>query len=193
MQLAVTNHGGEGLLLDGGRAQLNAVQDGGVQDVETSVDAVADELDRLLDETINAGRVVGLVHNDTVVGGLLDLGDNNSALVAVGLVEFGQLLERVFAGDIGVEDEERAIILAQDLSSELEGTGGAQGLRLDGERDLDAKLFLVLVPTHKSAHNPEAAIMRIDCNRQVRGIVLGQGTEGIERTSFRCASMISGR
>lgn len=152
VQLAVTNHLGEGLLLDGGGAQLNALQDRGVQDVETSVDAVADELDRLLDETINAGRVVGLVHDDTVVGGLLDLGDDNGALIAVSLVEFGQLFERVFAGDVGVEDEERAIILAQDLSGELEGTGGAQGLRLDRERDLDAKLFLVLVATHKSAH-----------------------------------------
>lgn len=82
--------------------------------------------------------------NDTILGGLLDLGDDNGALVAVCLVECSQLLKRVFARDIGVEDEEGAVVLAQDLGGQLEGASSAQRLLLDREGDLDAKLLLIL-------------------------------------------------
>jgi hypothetical protein len=50
--------------------------------------------------------VAGLVYNDTVLGRLLDLGDDNCALTAVLLVELGELCEGVVACDIGVQDEE---------------------------------------------------------------------------------------
>ena len=60
------------------------------------------------------------------------------------LVELGELLEGVVACDIGVEDEEGRVVLAEDVLSELEGTGGAEGLGLDGECDGDAVLLLVL-------------------------------------------------
>ena len=56
--------------------------------------------------------MAGLVHHDTVLGRLLDLGDNNGTLVAVALVELGELLEGVVAGDVGVEDEEGRVVLA---------------------------------------------------------------------------------
>ena len=144
MQQAVLDNGGESLLLDRGRAELNALEHAGVQNVDTGVDAVADELDGLLDETVNLGGVARLVDYDTVLGRLLDLCDNNGSLVAVLLVELGELLEGVVACDIGVEDEEGRVVLAEDVLSELEGTGGAEGLGLDGECDGDAVLLLVL-------------------------------------------------
>lgn len=144
VQQAVGADGGEGLLLDGGGPQVDALQDGGVEDVDAGVDAVADELDGLLDEAVDAGGVVGLVDDDAVLGGLLDLGHHNSALVAVGLVEGGEVGEGVVADDVGVEDEEGGVVLAQDGLGELEGAGGAEGLGLDGEGDLDVEHLLVL-------------------------------------------------
>ncbi|KFY11986.1 hypothetical protein V492_04157 [Pseudogymnoascus sp. VKM F-4246] len=87
VELAVLAHRGEGLLLDGGGAELDALEDAGVEDVEAGVDAVADELDGLLDEAVDARVVVGLVHDDSVLGGLLDLGHDDGALIAVGFVE----------------------------------------------------------------------------------------------------------
>lgn len=84
------------------------------------------------------------MHHDTVFGRLLDLGNDNCALVAVLLVEFGELLEGVVAGDVGIEDEEGRLVLAQDLFGELEGAGGAEGLSLDGEGDGDVVLLLIL-------------------------------------------------
>lgn len=112
MQQAILDNGGESLLLNRRRAELNALEHAGVENVDTGVDAVANKLDRLLDETINLGGMAGLVHHDTVLGRLLDLGDNNGTLVAVALVELGELLEGVVAGDVGVEDEEGRVVLA---------------------------------------------------------------------------------
>ena len=143
VKLAVLDDRRESLLLDGGRAQLDAVQNRRVEDVDTSVDAVSDELDGLLDEAVDARRVVGLVDNDTVLARLLDLCDNDRTLLAVGLVESGQLFEGEFANDVGVEDEERRIVLAEGLGRQLERASGAQWLGLDGEFDVYAVLFLV--------------------------------------------------
>jgi hypothetical protein len=144
VQQAILDNSRECLLLDGGGAELDALEDAGVEDVDTGVDAVADELDRLLDEAVNHGGVARLVHNDTIFGRLLDLGDNNSALAAVLLVELGELLEGVVAGDIGVEDEEGRVVLAQDALGQLERASGAEGFCLDREFDLDIVLLLVL-------------------------------------------------
>jgi len=144
VQQAVLDNGGERLLLDRGRAQFDALQDGGVQNVDAGVDAIADELDGLLNEAVDHRGVAGLVHDDTVLGRLLDLGHDNGALAAVLLVELGELLEGVVAGDVGVEDEEGRVVLAQDALGELERASGAEGLRLDGELDLDIVLLLVL-------------------------------------------------
>lgn len=57
----------ESLLLDGGRTELDAVNDRGVEDVDTGVDAVADKLDGLLNETIDLSDSIGFVDNDTVL------------------------------------------------------------------------------------------------------------------------------
>lgn len=144
MKLAVSNHGRESLLLDRSRAQPDAVENRSVQDVKTGIDTVADELDRLLDESVDARRMARLVDNNTVLGGLFDLGDTDCALITVCLVEGSQLLEGVFAGDVGVQDEEGGVVLAEDIGSQLQGTGSAKGLGLDRESDLDAEFLLVL-------------------------------------------------
>jgi hypothetical protein len=71
------------------------------------------------------------VHDDAVLGRLVDLGDDDGALVAVGAVEGGELLEGVVADDVAVEDEEGGGVLGEDLLGELERAGGAEGLGLD--------------------------------------------------------------
>lgn len=60
-------------------------------------------------------------------------------------MEFSQLFERVFANNVGVEDEEWRVILAEDLFCQFQGTGGTQGFGLDGEFDVDIVLFFVLL------------------------------------------------
>lgn len=145
VQLAVLADGGEGLLLDGGGAQLNALEDAGVQDVDTGVDAVADELDGFLDEAVDARGVIGLVHDDTVLGGLVHLGDDDGALFAVAAVECGQLLERIVADDVGVQHEEGRVVLSEDLLGQLERASRAQRFRLDGEFNPYVVLLLVLL------------------------------------------------
>jgi hypothetical protein len=93
--------------------------------------------------------MVGFVHDDTVLGRFLDLGHHDCALVAVRLVEICELLERVVAGNVGVENEERGVVLAQNLLSEFEGAGSAQGFRLDGEIDLDiVPVFVLCIVGH---------------------------------------------
>lgn len=128
VQLVVSHHGGEGLLLDRSGAKLNAVQDGGVEDVHAGIDTVADKLDGLLDEAVDARGVVGLVDNDTILGGLLHLGDHNGTLIAVALVEIQQLLEGIVADDVGVENEEGGVVLGKDALGELERAAGVEGL-----------------------------------------------------------------
>jgi hypothetical protein len=145
VKLTVLDDRGECLLLDRGGAQLNAIKDGRVEDVDTSVDAVTDEFDGLLYETVDARGVVRPVNNDSVLTRLFDLGDNNGTLLAVSLVVVGQLLEGVFANDIRVENEERRIIFAKDLLGELQRTSGTQWLSLDGELDVHVVLFLVFL------------------------------------------------
>jgi hypothetical protein len=53
VQASILADGGESLLLDGGRAKLDALEDAGVEDVDTGVDAVTNKLDGLLDETVD--------------------------------------------------------------------------------------------------------------------------------------------
>lgn len=144
VQLVVANHGGEGLLLNRRRSELNAVENRSVEDVKAGVDAVADKLDGLLNESLDAGGTARLVDNNTVLGGLLNLGDNNGTLVSVVLVERKEVLEGVVADDVRVEDEERRIILAKDTLSKLQGPSGVEGFGLDRKLDVDIVLLLVL-------------------------------------------------
>ena len=144
VQLAVPDHGREGFLLDGGGAQVDAIENRGVEDVDAGVDAVADELDGLLNETLDAGRVARLVHNDTVLGGLLDLCDTDGALVSMFLVECDEVLERVLASDVRVEDEEGSLVLEKGFGSQLQRASSAQGFCLDRKGDVDSEALGVL-------------------------------------------------
>lgn len=144
VEFAVLANGGEGLLLDRGRAQLNAIQDAGAQDVDTGIDPISNELDGFLDEAVDARGVVRLVDDDTVLGGLIHLGDNNGSLVPMILMELRQFFERKVANNIGVQDEKGRVILAQDLLCQFQGAGGSERFGLDGKLDSDVVLFLVL-------------------------------------------------
>lgn len=144
VELVIADHGGEGLLLDRGGAELDAIEDGGVENVQAGVDAVSDELNRLLDESIDAGRVASLVNDDSILGGLLDLGDDDGALIAVALVEREKVLEGVIADDVRVQDEEGRVVLGEDLLGKLQGTGSVERFGLDGELNVDVVLLLIL-------------------------------------------------
>jgi hypothetical protein len=144
MKLVVLDHSGEGLLLDRSGAELDTVENGSVEDVHAGVDTVADELDGLLDKSVDQRAVTGLVDNNTILGGFLNLGDDNGTLIAVVLVESQKVLEGVVADDIGVEDEEGRVVLSENTLSKLQGSSGIEGLSLDGEFDVDVVLLLVL-------------------------------------------------
>lgn len=60
------------------------------------------------------------------------------------LVELSELSEGVVAGDIGVENEEGRLILAQDAFGQFQGSSSAEWLSLDGEFNFDVVLLLVL-------------------------------------------------
>ena len=171
MQLVRFDDGGEGFLLDGGGAELDALQHGRVEDVDARIDAVANELDGLLDEAVDAGGVVGLVHDDTVFAGFFDFGDDDGSLFAVRLVELCELLEGVVAGDVGVEDEEGGVIFAKGLLGQLEGTSCTKRFCLDGEHDIDVVFLFVL--------------MNLSCRDRL--------TLVLEQTFFSAPSMTSGR
>lgn len=144
--------GGEGLLLDRSRTQVNPLEDTRVQKVDTGVDSVSDKLDGLLDKTINPRRMGWLVNDNTKLGGLVHLGHHNGTFIAMSLVEFREILEGVVANDIGVEDKEWRIVLAQDLLSQLQRPRSAQGFGFDGEFNFDVVLFLVLNRDKKKTH-----------------------------------------
>lgn len=209
VQLTVPDHGREGLLLNGGWAQVNAIEHRGVEDVDAGVDAVADELDGLLDEALDAGRVAGLMHNDTILGRLLDFCDTDGALVAVLLVECDELLERVLASNIRVEDEEWSVVLEKGIGSQLQWASSAQGLCLDREGDVDPEALRVLGEEATVRASSKESISRRDADRHSREeearllSLMGRvdreeyGTTGQDGcwglTSDRAFSMISGR
>jgi hypothetical protein len=145
VQLSVAHDRWEGLLLDAGGLELDALQYRRVEYVYSGVDAVSDELDGLLDEAVDAAGVVGLMDDDAVLGRLLDLGDDDGALFAVGLMELGELLEGVVADDVRVEHEERRLVLKERLLGQFQRACGAEGFGLDREGDVDAEFLRILV------------------------------------------------
>ena len=125
VQLAVVADGGEGFLLDGGGAELDAGENRGVEYVDTGVDAVADEFDGFFDEAVDAGGVVWFVHHHTVFGGFFDFGHDNRAFFAVRFMEGGEICKGVVADDVRVEDEEGGTVFAEGFFGEFEGACGA--------------------------------------------------------------------
>ena len=74
MQLTITSKFRESFLLDRCRFELDPVEHGGGEDVDTGVDTVADKFDWLFDEAVDH-RLAGHLHHDTVFGRLVDFGD----------------------------------------------------------------------------------------------------------------------
>ena len=170
VELPIFDDRGEGLLLDGSRAEFDAGEDGGVEDVDAGVDAVADELDGFLDEAVDAGGVVGFVHYDAVFARFLDLRHNNGSLLAVLVVELGELAERELADDVGVEDEKGFVVFPQNLLCEFKRAGGAQWLGLDGEGDFDVELLFVFLEGCGHYLGPV-----VDCEDDVGHPCFGEG------------------
>ena len=113
------------------------------------------------------------MNDDAIFGGFFDLGDDYSTLVTVGFVEVGELLERVVADNVGVENEEWGVIFGEGLFGKFEGTGRAEGLGFNGEFNVDVVFFFVLERGK---------------GERLRGEVESSG-----HTSFRAFSMTSGR
>lgn len=72
-------------------------------------------------------------------------------------MEFSQFLEGVLADHVRVQDEERGVVLGQNLLRELQRTSRAQRFGLDREFDLDIVLFLVL-----DGKQPTRSVLRSD-------------------------------
>jgi hypothetical protein len=98
--LTISANGWEDLLLDRCRSELDALEYAWVEDIDTSINAVAHEFNWLFDEPIDTGWVVWLVDNDTVFRGLLHLCHNNGSLITMLLVESCQISEWVVADDV---------------------------------------------------------------------------------------------
>lgn len=86
MELTLLGDDGEDLLLNRSRLELDPVENGRVEEVDAGIDSVADELDGLLDESVDDGRV-GLLDNDTVGRGLGNLGHHDGTLASVSAME----------------------------------------------------------------------------------------------------------
>jgi len=107
-------HDRENLSFNRGRAILNAVNHVQAEQIESSVDFVADKSRRLFNEALDL--TILLSNDNTVASRVLDLCHYNGALLAVALVEGDKLLEGILTDDIRVEDKEesRLVVFTQD-------------------------------------------------------------------------------
>lgn len=144
VELTILANGRESLLLDAGWPQLNAVQNGGVEDVDSGVDPITDELDRLFDKAVYARRVAWVMHHHTVLGRFFDLCYNDCALFTVRFVEVGQFLEGIVANDVRVEHEEGSFVFAEDFFGELEWASSAEWFGFDAELNVYVVFFFPL-------------------------------------------------
>lgn len=78
----------------------NSINNRGVEEIDTSVDSIGDELLRLFDETFNS--TLGIGNNDTILSRILDLSEENSTFLLVILVEFEHVTEGEIADNITV-------------------------------------------------------------------------------------------
>ena len=131
VQLPICADGRKCFLFNGCRAQVDALQHAWIENIDAGVNAISDELDRLLDESVNARGVIGFVHYDTVLRGFFNLSHDYCSLLTVRFMEGGEVRERVVADDIGIQDEERCIVFAQGFFCELQRASSTQGFRFD--------------------------------------------------------------
>jgi len=88
--MVLSCHYGEDFPLNRGGAIFNAVNHIQTEQVESSVDLIADESRWLLNESLDLAILPS--DNDTVACGVLDFGHHNGALLAVTLVESDELI-----------------------------------------------------------------------------------------------------
>ena len=104
------------------RNPLNHVR---VEEIEASINLIAHESRGFLNKSLNFA--VFFRDDDSVLGGVLNLGHDDCALPAVVQVELNELVERVLTDDIRVEHEEQTLyVLVPDyLLGQADGTGCA--------------------------------------------------------------------
>lgn len=101
---------------------LNATDNFLVEDVQSSIDFIADELLWFLDESLNFS--VWISDNYTVLRRFFDLSEHNSSFFSMGFVEIDELLEWEFADDVAVQNKKQAVIIIflEDFLGELDRT-----------------------------------------------------------------------
>lgn len=141
VQLPFFGHLREDLLLDHAESLRDSIEYRQVEQIDTSVDLVADEVVGLLNEGVHSA---GLIRDDDSESAwVFDCCKNDRALSAVLLVELFELLKRVVADDVAIEHEEQPliVILSQDLLSKLQGSGSAKRFFLLRVGNLDIVLL----------------------------------------------------
>lgn len=94
------------------RFKRDSIDDRGIEEVNTSIDFVRNELLGLFNKTFNLAISVG--NDNTVFSRILDLSEKNCAFLLVVLVEGKHVLEREIANNITVEDKEQAFWVILD-------------------------------------------------------------------------------
>lgn len=90
MQFAIPRHRGKNLLFDRRRPQRDSLEDVGVEDVDSGIDTVGDEFNRLFDETFD-GRGLAFHDDNAVLAWFFDFGDDDGAFLAVFFVKLDEL------------------------------------------------------------------------------------------------------
>ena len=141
IKIILSSHLREYFTLNRRGLQLNPVNHVHIQQIQTGINMVAHVCLRLLDELLDLPVFLG--DNDTILGGVLDSGSENSAALAVCLVELDELGKRVVANDVGVENEQQArgVILQDVLLSQADWAGSAHRFILYRDRDLHFVLY----------------------------------------------------
>jgi hypothetical protein len=100
-------------------------------------------------------------------------------------MEIPESLERVGAGDVRVEYKERRVVLAEDVTSESERSGSAEGFGLDAKVDGDAELFFGLFQ-----HGDHDFGTVVDCEDNVLDAGLDEGFDLVETGRRRGGSVL---
>lgn len=149
IKLSLRRHYREDFLLNHAELGWNAVNDRRVENVDASIDLVADEVLRLFDELVDP--TILLHEHYTEPAGILNSGKHYSPLFAMSLVEVNQLLEGVIAYDVAIEhqDESSLVVLFDGILRKLQRTRRTNGLFFLGVSHLDLVLLLELLEPGK--------------------------------------------
>eukprot|EP00760_Papus_ankaliazontas_P036052 PhM_4_TR8164/c0_g1_i1/m.12159 len=147
VQVAVGGHRGEHLRFDGRALHGDTLEHRGGEDVDARVDLITDELLRLLREALNLSGAL-VEDDDAVALPIIDLLDQDGALLAVRLVRVQQLAQGEHARHVGVEHEEGLRVLGVEVAGvhgQGQGARRAHRRRLVRVHDRDAELVRPLL------------------------------------------------